>query len=449
MMAISNHLIVKFDYEYIDSNYDFFILLTSDNYISNGAYIIDKPIDVLKADSVVFDNGRSLFIMFKKNYISRIDLAKVLEDEKITVNKISPSKIKPYILVRLFLNGISNFESDENKYNNITGKLYIVDSKWINKNKKRFYALCINVDSDLYLSANAVSFCLESLFKNKKSIADLPRYAFSFNKNNALKRVLHKDSAEVYVRKSLDGFKAEIPFLSLKKDEIKATKTFYIYKTLDELIKRYKKCISIELERVDLMKTIGNIKDKFFYEKALRDYNSRKTIFTSYVDEKEYEEEFADLVTKFNEKTKSDSTVLDIQNSNNIVFIHNKDYYNDNNLDDPYKKLNHQGVIQCITVEDSSEKIINDNEAIFRTIIKEIVIKDDIINKKKISLDNWQDYKMNGPLIVGKEVNHNHYFMIIKPNGTFEFQYKLFNLLSFNDELLHKCSTYLSDNDGK
>ena len=56
-MAISNKLLVQFKYKLIDEQYDFYVLTTSDNYINSGAYTLDKPIESLKADSVVFDNG--------------------------------------------------------------------------------------------------------------------------------------------------------------------------------------------------------------------------------------------------------------------------------------------------------------------------------------------------------------------------------------------------------
>ena len=64
-MAISNQLQVKFSHSEINKSYDFYIITTSDKYISGGAYVLDKPMDLLRAESVVFDNGRSLFIMFK------------------------------------------------------------------------------------------------------------------------------------------------------------------------------------------------------------------------------------------------------------------------------------------------------------------------------------------------------------------------------------------------
>ena len=128
-MAITNHVNVSFNYKEIDDKYDFYIISTSEKYFSNGAYVIDKPNDILHAESVVFDSGRSLFIMFKRNIISRFELVRALEDEKITVNKILSSDIKDFILFKLFLYGISNFESESLKYNNITGKLCILNPK--------------------------------------------------------------------------------------------------------------------------------------------------------------------------------------------------------------------------------------------------------------------------------------------------------------------------------
>ncbi len=44
-MAITNHLNVSFNYKEIDNKYDFYIISTTDKYISNGSYVIDKVRD--------------------------------------------------------------------------------------------------------------------------------------------------------------------------------------------------------------------------------------------------------------------------------------------------------------------------------------------------------------------------------------------------------------------
>ncbi len=148
-MAITNHLNAVFEKDRIDEKFDFFVVTTSEKYIPGGAYIIDKPVEQLKAESVVFDNGRTMFIMFKKNTISRLSLISVLEDEKTTLKQVCAAEIKEYILFRLFLNSVNNFECDGLKFNNITGKLFIVIPAWIKKNRSGFKAL--NSESKIFL----------------------------------------------------------------------------------------------------------------------------------------------------------------------------------------------------------------------------------------------------------------------------------------------------------
>ena len=226
-MAISNKLIVTFNHTKIDAAYDFYVITTSDKYINNGAYILDKPIETLKAESVVFDNGRSLFIMFKKKAIDRIDLVQNIEDEKLSVKQVYSDELKDYILFRLFLFSLNNFNFDDNKFNNITGKFYVTNPSWMSKSRNTLKALNINVDQSLCLIAEASAFTKLCLFPNKKALLNYPKYDFS-NKNGGLKRVLRPDNENVYIRKSLFGVKAEIPFFEFTSKKIKNNKAYHI-----------------------------------------------------------------------------------------------------------------------------------------------------------------------------------------------------------------------------
>ena len=211
-MAISNKLFVSFNHAKINEAFDFYQIVTIDKYINSGSYVIDKPIEQLRAESVTFDGGRSLFVMFKKGMITRYELADAIEDDKLSLKQVTSNELKDYILFRLFLFSLNNFKFDNNKFNNITGKFYITNPSWMSKNRDTFKSLNITVDQSLSIVAEASTFTRLSLFPNKKSLSDYPKYVFS-NKNNALKRILHPEvEDEVYVRKSLFGAKAEIPF---------------------------------------------------------------------------------------------------------------------------------------------------------------------------------------------------------------------------------------------
>ena len=84
--------------------------------------------------------------MFKKDAISKSYLNNEIEDEITKIDKISSSEIKDYILFRLFLYSLNNYEFDEMSFNNLAGKLFIYSSSWMSKNRKSFMALNVDVD---------------------------------------------------------------------------------------------------------------------------------------------------------------------------------------------------------------------------------------------------------------------------------------------------------------
>lgn len=447
-MVISNQLQVKFSHSEINKSYDFYIITTSDKYISGGAYVLDKPMDLLRAESVVFDNGRSLFIMFRKGQITKFELINQLLDEKLTIKQVNSEDIKDYILFRLFLYSLNNFESDENKFNNVAGKLYITRPKWIAKNRKTFKALNINVDEKLCLTAEATTFTHSSSFTNKKILNTYPKYSFS-NKNGGLKR--NFDSEEAYIRKSLFGKKAEIPFFEFSKDKLFDNKVYFIYKTLSLLQKKYLRCLSCSLAEMNKIKSLGKYRDEDFVETCKSLLTGQVLNVINWSNSHEFDDEFNSLLDLLRSKN-----IFDVKTSNkiekaslNLIYLHNKEYYEQNNYNDPYKNINKESVTQHITIEDCSDKLINDNEAIFNSILKEFVIKEDLLVFKKISLDNWANLDYSGRVIFGREKNDIHYFLIVNPDGTFEYRFKKNDFSSFKDSVLDRCSSLLTDNKGK
>ncbi|MCF0116959.1 MAG: hypothetical protein HUJ61_02795 [Bacilli bacterium] len=447
-MAISNQLQVSFNHELINVQFDFFLISTSDKYISGGAYVLDKPIDKLKAESVVFDNGRTLFIMFKKNAISKFELIKELIDEKLTIKQISSDEIKDYILFKLCLYSVNNFEFDDNKFNNLAGKLYITKPKWMSKNHKTFKALNINVDPDLFLSAEAVTFTRVDCF-NAKLINDYPKYTFS-NKNACLKRTFDKEETDTYIRKSIYGKKAEIAFFDFSEKEITNNKVYYIYKVLAFVANKFSEYLSFSFKEIELTKSIGKMRDDDFISKSKEIILNKTINLINWSNASEYETEFTDIKDMLLSKGLSVSIGQKLDDSYfNLVYLHNKEFYEQNKYNDPYLNFKNSVVIQHITIEDSADKIVDDNDAIINTIIKEFVIKDDIINNKSISLDNWSELGFKGNVIFAKEKNDIVYILSISPDGRIELFNKLNNFSSFHNELLDKIAEYLIDSIGK
>ena len=449
MTAICNQLNVRFNYSQVDAVYDFYLISTVEKYIPFGAKCLD--FEDGKVESLAFENGKSLYIMLKKGYLTKLELVKLLDNEKLIVKKVEAADIAEYILFRLFLYSLNNFTSETLSFNNLTGKFYIYKPEWMKKNRSSFTAIGVNVDSDMNIVLEAATFAKYSLFTKTKKINEYPKYVFA-NKNCSLKRVFEITTDDVYIKKGIYNKKAEVPFFTMSKDDLKKNKVYYLYYVLDLLKRKFDQSLDFAFKELHVNKTIGVERDQLFMDSALREMQGMDINYVNCVEGEEFKEGFESLVCKLQEKVVARSITIGStidRDKANILLIHNKEYYAQFGYPDPYQTFERTAVIQCITVEDSAEKIIDDSEAIINTIIKESVIKNDLINKKSISLDDWSSYHFDCDWIFGKEKDGKHYFILIHPDGSYELYNKLDDFSSFDLELLNQCSDYLTDHKGK
>lgn len=416
MKTKTNEIELNFDFDKIDEIYDFFQIKTSEKYIAKGAEVLDFIESSIKAQSIAFDNGSSAFAMFEKKSIRLLDLQNQIKDKSLMVRKVSSKDLKALIIGRLFLYSLCNSSFPDFQFNNLTGKLYVF---FPGKNLK--YIKGLNVDlnklnDSVCIEANATSFSRVDSFKNKEYLKGYPRYYFS--NNNTMKRVMDEKDSSLYVHKSFTNSKTRIPFLSFSKKEIEKTKCFVLYRTIDEYNKKFYQLSSIKLKSLNIGKRLTSKKDKDFFEKALLTLENKTINFVNLDDTPEdacmFETLFkniSSLSSCFNVKVSPNVDSDDI----NIVFLHNEDYYLKNKIKDPYKSFQRNQVIQCVTTEDVG---IECTEIICKTILKELAIKDDIINKRKITLDDWSSFNFNKKWVFGLLVDDISYFIEINPDGS-------------------------------
>ena len=319
------------------------------------------------------------------------------------------------------------------------------------KNREAFKALSLNVNSEMNFICEAVSFALFSKFGKNEKVKDYAKYELS-NKNNALKRVLQAESKDnVYIKHALNGRKAELSFLNISQEELHNNKVYYIYYVLDLLKNKFNGLFELDFATIDMLQSIGTTKGNDFIEKAIAELQEKPLNFVNMTKGSEYADDFMDLVERLFLRIGINGTVLDKVKSgaNNIVLIHNKEYYEQNGYEDPHTTLPCDEVVQCVTVEDSLDKILDDKEAIINTIIKEVAIKNDILFKHSFSLDEWPNYGFDKDWVFGKESDGKHYFMMVHPNGEFEFSVKLNDFKPFADKKINEISKILSENKGK
>ena len=412
---------ITIDITKMDERYDFFVFRTSKKYIAKGAKFLDSRDK--KAESIAFDYGVTAFAMFKKGEEKLLNLQNRVDDPSIAIRKVPGSELKEHILVRLLLNSLGNSNYEGFDFNNLTGRLYYFLPEWMAKNGKSIKTLDISTtplqDGKVKLNANACTFTRLSCFKVKPDDR-FPRYCISIN--GTMRRVFPNDplynSDSLFIRKTPGGRKTEITFLDFGKGKQNATRVSAIYKVIDSFNSKFEGLCSLSFEELNIRKKLESKRDEDFLEKSCA---ALKKLGINLVNLDMKEEDVPDF-ERFQEKvriffpecpihqTKSVSDAVP-----NIVFLHNADYYKENGYEDPYKSLPRNCAIQCLTEEDAGSA---SSDAVIKTIIKELAIKQDIVHGHKITLDEWRDYGFASPVSFGMIQNDVPYFIEVLPDGS-------------------------------
>jgi len=195
----TNEICVNFNFSKIQRDFDIYKITTSEKYIPGGAFVLDKPLMTLKARSIVFEYGRSFYLLFLKDTIIPNDLRRILINEEkgdsLSLEVILAEQMPKHLLLQLFLNGINNPLNDILSFNNLTGKLICYRNDWINKDKENFIwgldCLELKVSSDMCLNMMAHRMSSITLRKKmkfeKRQFHDYPQYLFA-DYNYAIKR---------------------------------------------------------------------------------------------------------------------------------------------------------------------------------------------------------------------------------------------------------------------
>lgn len=435
MKTFTNEIEILCNPDAIDEKYDIYQLKSSEKYIQRGSKILDLGLDGIK--SIAFDDGASLFILLEKNSCKTYELNELV-DETISVKKISPETIKPYILARLFLFSLANSEYEEYSFSNLSGKLYLFKPEWIGCNRKHFKALNIDIKSfndSSKITCNACSFSSIKMFKSPKVLETFPRYVFSIK--GTLKRTFDKNE-NAYIRRSFNGKKADVPFLSFSEKEKRLCRTYILLNTIETFNKQFNGLVSLKQKTKEIVKKIDTKRDEFFFEKIVILLSGKDIYLSNYDKNPEGVDGFNQLVRKIEELIPFSNVIVtsEIQKKElNIVLIHNQDYYLDNNLSDPYKTFDRSTPIQCVTVEDACSE---SGDAVFKTIIKELQIKNEIINEHKLFIDDWKTFNYLSSWVFGIQIDNVSYFMNISPDGAFKMIKKQSQFVEFKEEIYNK-----------
>lgn len=441
MKTFTNELIINCDCNSIDERYDIFQIKSNDKYIKRGSKILDLNLETI--ESIAFDDGASVFALFSKNAIKSFELQEMVGEDLMT-KKLFAHELKPYILARLLLFAMAKSDYKDFAFSNLTGKLYLFKSEWIASSRKTFVALNIDIKSlgeeSAKLSCSACTFTQAKLFKSTKVLETYPRYVFSVK--GTLKRVFDK-ADDSYVRKNRSGKKAEVPFLSFKRGSEKLNKSYFLCSIVEQFNNKYDGLATLSFKEKEIERKIEARKDGPFFDKVVELLIGKEINLVNMANATEDADVFEYMSNRIQELLPLTAISISDQIKNkemNIVLIHNQDYYKENDIPDPYSTFDRSTPVQCVTLEDACYK---DSDVIYKTIIKELEIKNEIINHRKILIDNWKSYDNKKSYVFGLMIENTSYFMNVSPSGDFKLIKRSGLFASFKEELYRKLERIL------
>ena len=454
----SNELLASFEYSNIDRDYDFYYVTTSDKYIKGGAAFLD--IDDIKVAALLFESGKSFWVMLPKNAISRAEFVRLLnkkeDGDSLSIKSMMSNSIPEHLLTQLFLNALTSPADEMISFNNLSGKLLCVRPAWFNKDKDNFIwgmqCLEVKVGDDMCIKLAAHRMTALALKKQmkfeKRKLQDYPQYEFSYN-NNTLKRVSNenKDRRENFIIKPVDGERGSITFFDFADYETFAcTKMGVLYDILNALHDEFGMYIHVKFKKYDIDEVLE------YKRTSLEAYKNivAKEVINSGINivdavqsktSEDYLQDVANGINKIIPEAKCSVGRKLSKKKLNVRYIHDKFFYSDSKAD-PHQEDMKEYVTQHITVENFKHQ----SSAAIYNILKELVIKKDI-STGKITLVDWSQYGYKADWLFGVVTEGAYYFMTIHPDGTFKIEALERNL--FNRTEYDKYMDYFSLNEEK
>ena len=444
MTILTNQLIIHYNLEKINQDYDFFKIQREDNALYE-AKILD--LEFINVESVVFKTGHTAYLMCRKNQTTKYDFNEYfMQNESLQNYKVSTIRceelVNNQILIQLLINALNHFSNNTIQYNNLTGAFYTTRKELIrSKNNEKilqFDALKIEVKEDNILTFSAKRFN-SVLLKNKMEIDNtrfnkLPKY--HLQKNGTLKRVQKSEDSDAFVLRALKGEKAHIPFLHISNSkQFAVSKMGLLADFLENFTINYGEYLwfNFQEQKEFVQYPVQGAKFDLTTQLKQADLTTTPIYFIDKICTEQSKEHLKWIQKTIQVKYGLNSKVTPHLNKQgmNIIYIHNADYYKQNSTEDLYRH-NPNFLTQHLTIESCNEE----SDIVIKTAIKELLIKNDLKNGN-ISLVDWFKYRFTHEWLFICKINDqpaNYYGMEIKPNGQFVIK-KIENDLFSQDEL--------------
>jgi len=323
-------------------------------------------------------DGRYTLIAMDKSGMAK-EYANEYEIKELYFAEIQ--KEKEYILLRLINSLLANESSYFEMENDSYGLYYLAEIE-----KAKLLAIKISIDRDMFLSLNAITFV------KTKSLKD----AYKIDGNKLVRALEKQNGVQLYKKGNYNNSKSSYRFFGLmknsKRDYIQKSKVYILLQYLKEMKRCFGEVVTISFHTMDAeLYTSG--KDVVVRKEKLKEQIEegigmlRAICIVNYTDK-----DLTQEIEKLKESILAYTTnSLQINYSNklqknvyNLTITYEEDYYKKHKLDDPYISIckNKDIIVQNLTV--TSLKKVSQNKMLLQVLLKELVIKKEIQDRRLI-----------------------------------------------------------------
>ncbi len=430
MNTYTNIIEYKIDKDLINKDFIVVHFKNEKDFKKVNSKLLDNPDINIRAFS--YSSGTNAYALLDKDAFDDLRYCEELKEGNIAYQEMNIDNVFDYMLIKLFMNSLSNYQNDE-AYNNLTGKFY----KFITNCGRKIKALDFNVYEEKKSGLTLLNVSSTSFKKVNKFPSGDPAYLLSGN-CKTLKRTFDVKEKDIYVKGNDKDHKTSHPFLVIEDGSGRA-------KELNELVALFNrkngKYISISLKAYEIKSKIS-AKNNKLQDDTMDLIKKHKINIVNKITDLLHEDKvvnFVDGLKKQGLKVSLSDTLK--KDKLNLVIIYDKDYYEKNKIADPHKTLESNCVNQCITIDNLDQMLKEDDvtpSPQLITVYKELLIKDDIINNiNSFSYDNWKEYNFAGTYkFLVKDDEDVLFRMTINPDGKYFIEEVLIDLFNSyeNDE---------------
>ena len=437
----------------IDDDFDIFkVVKENKDYYKNN--ILDSALYEFKAAAVQYTFGTTALVLFQKGTVTerqfkesimkeykdvRIQKIDVLDQEQCT----NTFYYKSRLLAQLLINSMRTPRHESFTYHNLTGKLFYHDPSWISRDKKtkeitfiRF--LEVVIDPGMYLNLEHKTF-------KKYNYDKWGRLYIIDPKTGEFRKKLKIDEVKTtYVEGSLPHNHFTVNNFDIKDyEKFKKSKMGIIGQFLKDVKEKLSKYITIEFEEREDAKSyeISKLEKKGISEKEYGDFLKKRGVVIVDENDTERSKEIIKLLQKELKKSYDVEAVVGelSKDAYNIRIIHDKEYYENNEIVDPHGENKKGYIVQHVTEEAEVFQKEKGYSPAIRKIVQELILKGDV-RDGFISIYDWKrldsgkewsfiirekvkviEEETNNNKKLGKKRIHNYYRLKINREGKMEF----------------------------